>query len=114
MEKIISYCGINCAECNAYKATLNNDQALREKTAAEWSTAHNFKFTPDMINCTSCTGTGVKIGYCSECGVRKCASEKGVVNCGACGDFKTCDIINGFYAQVPSDNKKQMMDNMGV
>ncbi|MDR0454833.1 MAG: DUF3795 domain-containing protein [Deferribacteraceae bacterium] len=101
MGKMIAYCGIDCFECNAYKATQNNDQALREKTAAEWTIAHNFKFTPEMINCTSCKGDGVKVGYCSECEIRKCASGKGVVNCGACGDFETCKTINDFLVQAP-------------
>ena len=101
MEKMISYCGINCAECGAFLAMKNNDQALREKTAAEWTTAHNFNFTPDMINCVSCKGSGVQVGHCSECEIRKCASAKGVVNCGACGEFKTCKTINDFIEQAP-------------
>ena len=102
MEKIIAYCGLNCAECGAYLATKNNDQALREKTAAEWKLAHNFDFTPEMINCTSCKGAGVLIGHCSQCEIRKCAIEMKVENCGFCGEFKTCKSINDFIAQVPS------------
>jgi hypothetical protein len=101
MEKLIAYCGLDCAECGAYKALKNNDQALREKTAVEWTKMHNFNFTPDMINCTSCKGSGVQVGHCSECEIRKCASGKDVVNCGACGEFKTCKTINDFIAQVP-------------
>jgi C1A family cysteine protease len=102
MEKMTSYCGIDCAECGAYLAMKNNDQALREKTAAEWSKVHNFAFTPEMINCTSCKQTnGVHVGYCSECEIRKCASVKGVVNCGACSEFKTCKTINDFLAKCP-------------
>jgi hypothetical protein len=102
MEKIIAYCGLNCAECGAYIATKNNDQALREKTAVEWTTMHDFKFTPDMINCTSCRADGVKVGYCSQCEIRKCASGKNLVNCGACGEFSTCKTINDFIAKVPA------------
>jgi len=109
MEKMIAYCGIDCAGCDAYKATQNNDQALREKTAVEWTKMYNFDFTPDMINCASCKGDGAKIGHWSECEIRKCASEKDVVNCGACGEFKTCKTINDFLAQVPdlADNLVQ-------
>ena len=107
MEKLIAYCGLNCAECDAYIATKNNDQALKEKTAAEWSKNYNFAFTPDMINCTSCRGNGVKVGHCSECEMRKCASGKSIVNCGACGEFKTCKTINDFLAMVPA-----AMDNL--
>jgi len=101
MEKLIAYCGLNCAECGAYLALKNNDQALRVKTAAEWTKMHNFNFTPEMINCTSCKSSGVQVGHCSNCEIRKCASAKRVVNCGACGDFKTCKTINDFIAQVP-------------
>jgi hypothetical protein len=102
MEKIIAYCGLNCAECGAFIAMKNDDQVLREKTAAEWTVAHNFNFTPEMINCTGCKGDGVQIGHCSNCEMRKCASEKGVVNCGACAEFKTCKTINDFIAVVPA------------
>ena len=101
MEKMIAYCGLDCAQCGAYLAMNNDDQALREKTAAEWTVKFNFSFTPEMINCSSCKGDGAKMGYCSQCEIRACASEKGVVNCGACADFKTCKTINGFLAQVP-------------
>ena len=101
MEKMIAYCGLDCAACNAFLAMKNNDQALREKTAREWSSAHNFAFTPDMINCTSCKGNGVQVGHCSQCEMRKCAMGKAVENCGACGEFKTCKTINDFMAQVP-------------
>jgi Fe-S-cluster-containing dehydrogenase component len=55
-NRIVSSCGIDCAEWNAYKAMQNNDQVLREKTAEEWKKAHNFDFTPEMINCVSCKG----------------------------------------------------------
>ena len=101
MEKLIAYCGLECSECGAYIAYKNNDQALREKTAAEWSKMHGFNFTPEMINCSSCQGDGVHIGYCSECEIRKCASEKNVINCGACSDFETCKTINDFFKLAP-------------
>jgi len=109
MEKLIAYCGLDCASCGAYLALKNNDQALREKTAAEWKIAHNFDFTPEMINCTGCKGSGVQVGHCSQCGIRKCAAEKGVVNCGACGEFQTCKAINDFMVMVPfvKENLKQ-------
>ena len=107
MEKLIAYCGLDCAECDAYKATQNNDQALREKTAVEWTKKFNFAFTPGMIICSPCRDNGTKMGYCSECEIRKCASGKGVINCGACSEFKTCKTINDFIAMVPN-----VLDNL--
>ena len=101
MEKLVAYCGGNCAECGAYIAMKNDDQALREKTAIEWTEKFHMTFTPDMINCSSCKSDGVKMGYCSVCEIRKCAIAKNVVDCGACADFKTCKTINGFIAAFP-------------
>ena len=109
MEKLIAYCGLDCAECGAFLATKNNDQALREKTAIEWTKVHNFDYTPDMINCTGCKGDGALINHCSDCEIRKCAIEKGVINCGACAEFKACKIINDHIVEVP--HTKQ---NLGV
>ena len=101
MEKLIAYCGNNCAECEAYLAWKNNDQVLREKAAAEWSD-HTFTFTPETINCSSCKGDGGLCSYCSECEVRKCASEKGVATCGDCIEIKTCKIYNDLLEMFPN------------
>lgn len=32
---LIAYCGLNCEECKAYIATVNDDDELREKVAIE-------------------------------------------------------------------------------
>ena len=109
MEKLIAYCGLDCAECGAYLAWKNNDQALRVKTAADFAEWHGFDGSPDEINCAGCKGNGVLFSHCSQCEIRKCAIEKGVTNCGVCSEFKTCKIINDFIAEVPHvmDNLKQ-------
>ena len=101
MEKLIAYCGLDCAQCGAYLAHKNNDQALREKTAIEWKTMHGFDGSPDLVNCSGCKGSGVLFSNCLVCPIRKCASGKNIENCGACSEFETCSTINGFLAQVP-------------
>ena len=37
MKDMIGYCGLDCEKCDAYKATANDDQVLREKTAKLWA-----------------------------------------------------------------------------
>ena len=37
MKNLIACCGLDCETCDARVATLNNDNALREKTAKLWS-----------------------------------------------------------------------------
>lgn len=37
MKNMIAYCGLDCEKCDAYLATIHNDQALRAKTAKLWA-----------------------------------------------------------------------------
>lgn len=101
MEKLIAYCGLDCAACDARKATLTNDDALRARTAEKWTKEYNFSFEPGMINCTGCRQEGPKIGHCAECAMRSCGLSRGVENCGACGDYAACEKLRGFLAMVP-------------
>ena len=50
----IAVCGIDCTVCPTYKATMTNDNALREKTAAEWSKLYKAEIKPVDINCRGC------------------------------------------------------------
>lgn len=53
-DKLIACCGLDCEKCDARIATLADDNALREKTAALWSKLNGAQITPEMINCTGC------------------------------------------------------------
>jgi hypothetical protein len=101
MTNLTACCGLKCAECPAFIATKNNDDALRAKTAAEWTVKHSHPFTPDMINCAGCKTDGVKIGFCSFCEVRKCVTGKELDSCKSCGEVRTCKIIGGFIEMFP-------------
>jgi hypothetical protein len=107
MGKLIAACGLDCAACNAYIASRTNDDALRAKTAEDWSKAFGFACTPEMINCHGCLATdGVQIGHCGECGIRLCALEKKLDNCAACPDYG-CEQVAGFWKDCP-DAKKNL------
>ena len=91
---LIAYCGLNCEECEAYKATINNDDELREKVAKEWSTLNNVEITKEMINCEGCRANGKKTPFCDKlCPIRMCAKEKAVETCGDCENLKMCQKI---------------------
>lgn len=92
MTEFIAYCGLNCAACEARMATINNDDALREKVAKLWSELNSAEITPEMINCVGCRIDGVKTPYCeSLCPIRLCAISKGVETCGSCEEVRTCE-----------------------
>ena len=94
MNKMIAYCGLNCEKCDAYIATKNNDNALREKTAKRWSKLNNAPITAEMINCNGCRGNGVKTIFCeSMCQIRKCASKNDFETCGDCSKMNECKTL---------------------
>ena len=94
MKKMIAYCGLDCAKCDAYLATKNNDQALREKTARLWSELNSVTILPEHINCEGCRVDGVKTPFCEKlCNIRQCALKKGVETCGACALMEKCAIV---------------------
>ncbi|HOX32664.1 MAG TPA: DUF3795 domain-containing protein [Spirochaetales bacterium] len=101
MAQLLAYCGLDCAECDARKATLNDDQALRAATAARWSAEFHFPFTAEMINCTGCREPGAKIGHCAECELRSCGEAKALAHCGLCAEFPGCAKIAGFIKDLP-------------
>lgn len=52
MNQLIGCGGLDCEKCDARVATVTNDNALREKTAALWTKLNGVTITPEMINCT--------------------------------------------------------------
>ena len=52
MNQLIGCCGLDCEKCDARVATVTNDNALREKTAALRTKLNGVTITPEMINCT--------------------------------------------------------------
>lgn len=109
MKHSIAYCGLDCEKCDAYLATLHDDQALREKTAKLWAELNQAPILPEHINCEGCRGDGKKTVYCEHlCAVRRCALEKGVTTCGACPELARCQAIAAIVSANPAvqDNWK--------
>ena len=95
---LIAYCGLDCEKCDAYRATKNNDQILREKTAKLWTELNNTPILPEHINCEGCRVNGAKTVYCdSMCPVRQCAIKRGVTTCGDCSNMATCEIVGKIH-----------------
>ncbi len=94
MKQLIAYCGLDCEKCDARTATLNNDNALREKVARLWSELNGVEITPEMINCEGCRIDGVKTPYCNGlCPIRQCALGKTVETCGHCASMDGCKTV---------------------
>lgn len=103
MKDMIGCCGLDCEKCDAYIATISDDNALREKTAKLWSELNNAPILPEHINCEGCRKNGVKTVFCeSLCSIRQCALKKGVSTCGECTELETCSIIKEIISNNPA------------
>ena len=98
MKNPIGYCGLNCETCEAYLATVKNDDALREKVARRWSELNHAVITPEMIRCAGCRADGVKTIYCeSLCPVRQCAQGRRYETCGSCNRMEACEKVGAIH-----------------
>ena len=108
MKDMIGYCGLDCEKCDAYIATVNDDNALREKTAKLWAELNNAPILPEHINCEVCRKKKKKTVFCdSMCGVRQCALKKGVSTCGDCPELDTCPTVGAITL-----NNSSAMENL--
>ena len=96
--------------CDAYIATVNDDNALREKTAELWSKLNGITITPEQINCEGCRKDGKKTIYCDKlCPIRQCAKKHGYSTCGACKELEKCPTVG----MVVSDNEQALKNLKG-
>jgi hypothetical protein len=94
MKDMIGFCGLDCEKCDAYLATIHDDQALREKTAKYWSEMNHVTILPEHINCEGCRVNGKKTYYCEKlCEIRQCAMNRGMTTCGDCFDRDSCQKL---------------------
>ena len=108
MQNNIAYCGLDCEQCDAYIATLHDDQALREKTAKLWAELNHAPILPEHINCQGCRADGVKTVFCEQlCAVRRCARQRGVATCGDCPEMETCRTVGAIIS-----NNQEAMKNL--
>ena len=111
MNDLIGYCGLNCEKCDAYIATVNNDNGLREKTAKRWSELNKVLILPENINCDGCRMNGKKTVYCeSLCVIRQCALKNCVHTCGSCRKMENCEKLEMIFSNN-ADAKKNLIGN---
>jgi hypothetical protein len=95
-------CGLDCAQCDGYKATQAKDEQAKEQVAARWRVEYgNPSVDAAYVTCDGYLSTGILGGHCEECDVRRCGVGKGVPTCGHCADFDGCGTMADFLAYAP-------------
>ena len=104
MNQLIACCGLDCESCDARIATLTNNNALREKTAALWTKLNGVTITPEMINCTGCRVDGAKTPFCDKlCSVHNCVREKMLDTCAGVDVLDHAGILRDVKSTHSSD-----------
>lgn len=105
MNEMIAYCGLDCRNCDAFKATRAEDLKQKKRIAERWNRKFHKEFTAQDIECDGCLTSRIS-GWCrSICLVRPCAIERGVETCAHCGDYP-CVKIKSFLSDEPEATAK--------
>lgn len=111
MDRMISYCGLVCTDCEAYIATRADDRAALERVVEKWRAQFN---APQMrlqdVICDGCVAESKRhCSYWYECDIRACAAGRGVANCAHCDDY-ACEKLEGFLGFAPE--ARALLDKM--
>jgi hypothetical protein len=100
MSDMIAYCGLNCAECNAFRATKTKDTEWKEQLAKKWTEGLKVDFNPEDIDCDGCISDRIS-GWCRKiCKIRPCAEVRKVKTCALCDDYP-CARLKEFLSEEP-------------
>jgi hypothetical protein len=94
LSDLVAYCGFDCSNCPAYKATHSDDITEKNRIAEKWAKTTGKPMTPEDILCDGCRVSGGRlVAYCAECNIRTCAINKGVITCAHCPEMPICEKI---------------------
>jgi hypothetical protein len=103
-NRMIAYCGLDCAECPTYLATRAGDGARLAEVAAEWS-SDDYPVSAADVPCDGCAQQGGRLfKWCQDCRIRACCIEKGYANCAYCSALP-CDRL----AQAPASTTERLL-----
>ena len=113
MNGLLAYCGIACAGCPVYWATVEADEGKQARlrttiarvAAEEYDLRMEASEVPDCDGCTAQSGR--LFSTCANCRVRTCAQERDLENCAHCEDYP-CDRLLGVFEVEPA--AKQRLD----
>ena len=85
-------CGIDCEQCDIYKAARHPAEA--EKLAETWRATWQPKAQADWFKCQGCRGDR-SLCWSEDCKIFECVSAKGVPFCYQCADFP-CELLSNW------------------
>jgi len=110
-ERLLGYCGIDCAACLAFIGTKTGRRGRLADAALRASdTSHCY--SPDDMLCDGCTILGGRTAACCRgCRVRECAAAAVVTNCADCADYP-CILLAACWARHESPDAHSTLDRL--
>ncbi len=102
------YCGVNCSDCDIFKATVHGDAEALQRAHKRWTkTAQEHwgmqTLDPAILKCRGCRTEGADIFKgCRHCPMRRCAKSRNLPSCGLCQEWKTCKQLGYVLAVEPA------------
>jgi hypothetical protein len=99
---LIAPCGLDCAQCDAYKFTQTNNLEGQEALLAKWRVEYSApEMTLEAVTCDGCLAGARHGGYCAECPIRACAVERSFSTCAECDQYGSCEKLAHFFTLAP-------------
>lgn len=104
MEPILSFCGMRCDLCLAYKPNIIAHPENRQILSDGWHQYFGFRIPPEEIDCSGCRDTANQT-LDKECPVRPCVIERELDHCAQCGDY-VCEKLQGILVDFERMQEK--------
>ena len=104
MFEMIAYCGLNCEECKAFKATQTRDLEWKKQIATHWTEELKLHVSPEDVDCDGCKSEMISAWCRKICKVRPCAVERKVATCAHCNDYQ-CEKLKEVLRDEPKATK---------
>jgi hypothetical protein len=92
-KRLIRFCGADCSNCDTYRYFMAGDESGLVNPETNYRCCWLPKNYPKG----------------RDCPIRVCCEEKGVLFCGACGQFEECARMKEFYSKPGYDELKRRM-----
>ena len=86
MKKMICYCGHDCARCVTYRATVEQNESLREQAQRFYRESFALEVPLSELCCQGGRGESV-MSLCRECPWKLCCERQGIEACDQCKQY---------------------------
>lgn len=105
----ISVCGLNCAECDIFRAS-HGDEKARQEIVDWFREKRNQHIELEKIRCKTCRGP-TEANWSSDCAMLKCAKGRKVNYCFECESFP-CETVKAFASDGTAHHRRTVENMM--